>query len=69
MKPTPQKVSRRQFLKRASAVLAPPLIVPASVLGREGAVAPSARINMGFIGLGTQDGGQLGVALRAPWTL
>jgi predicted dehydrogenase len=65
MKPTPQKVTRRQFLKRAGAVLATPFIVPASVLGRAGAVAPSARINMGFIGLGTQGGGHL---VGGAWT-
>ncbi len=49
-------VSRRRFLKRAAAastsVLAAPLFVPASVLGRDGNVAPSERIVMGCIGTG-----------------
>ena len=48
-------LSRRWFLKRsaaASAILAAPTIVPASVLGADGAVAPSNRITIGFIGTG-----------------
>ena len=50
-------MKRRDFLKRsglAAAGLAAPLIVPASALGRAGAVAPSDRIVMGCIGLGGQ---------------
>lgn len=48
-------LSRRWFLKRtaaASAILAAPTIVPASVFGADGAVAPSNRITVGFIGTG-----------------
>lgn len=48
-------VSRRQFLKRAAVAggaVALPWIVPASALGRDGAVAPSERIVMGGIGIG-----------------
>ncbi|MCX6908109.1 MAG: Gfo/Idh/MocA family oxidoreductase [Verrucomicrobia bacterium] len=52
-------ISRRQFLRRASAVLAAPFIVPMSVLGRGGFVPPSERISMGFIGVGGQGGGHL----------
>jgi len=47
--------SRRQFLRRTLATggaLALPYIIPASALGRDGAVAPSARIVMGAIGVG-----------------
>jgi len=44
--------SRRRFLQCAAA----PLIVPASVLGRGGAVAPSERITVGCIGLGNRGG-------------
>ena len=49
------KLTRRQFFKsaaKASALLAAPLIVPASVLGRGGAVPPSERILVGGIGIG-----------------
>jgi predicted dehydrogenase len=58
-------ISRRQFLRRASAVLATPFFVPASALGRGGVAPPSERINMGFIGLGGQGSGHL---LGGAWT-
>lgn len=48
-------MNRRQFLTsavRAGALAALPSIVPASVLGRGGAVAPGDRITMGVIGIG-----------------
>ncbi|MBM4047664.1 MAG: Gfo/Idh/MocA family oxidoreductase [Planctomycetes bacterium] len=49
-------ISRRQFLKGATAVgagvLGFPHVVPASALGADGQVAPSNRVAMGFIGLG-----------------
>jgi predicted dehydrogenase len=59
---------RRDFLCSASAAtaaLAFPAVIPASALGRNGAVAPSERINMGFIGLGGQGTGHL---LGGAWT-
>jgi predicted dehydrogenase len=62
-------ISRRGFLRRSSVVvgaaLAAPGFIPASALGRDGAVAPSERINMGFIGLGGQGSGHL---LGGAWT-
>ena len=63
------RFSRRQFLYRSTLALATaatgPLFLPASALGRGGAVAPSERINMGFIGLGGQGTGHL---LGGAWT-
>ena len=51
-------ITRRAFLHRtiagAGATIAGPLILPARVLGREGKVAPSNRITIGFIGTGRQ---------------
>lgn len=50
-------MKRRDFLKTfasASAAIGLPTIIPASALGKGGAVAPSERITMGSIGLGTQ---------------
>ncbi|MDD2598206.1 MAG: Gfo/Idh/MocA family oxidoreductase [Kiritimatiellae bacterium] len=47
--------SRRTFLKRsvgAGSALALPYFIPASALGKDGAVAPSERIVMGVIGVG-----------------
>src|SRR5512136_1773162 len=62
-------LGRRQFLRQTTtalaAALAAPAIVPASVLGRGGAISPSERITMGFIGVGKQGGGHL---LGGAWT-
>ncbi len=62
-------MSRRSFLRRAGsavgAAVALPTFLPASVLGRSGAVAPSERITMGFIGVGGQGSGHL---LGGAWT-
>lgn len=43
--------SRRSFLKSAAALAAAPMVVPASVFGR---TAPSNRVNLAAIGLGTR---------------
>src|ERR1044071_2514810 len=60
---------RRRFLNRAAtaigSLLTAPVLVPASALGRNGTYAPSERITMGFIGVGTQGGGHL---LGGAWT-
>jgi predicted dehydrogenase len=47
-------VSRRRFLQSLGAAAATPLLVPASVLGGEGTVAPGERITIGMIGTGSQ---------------
>ncbi len=55
-------LNRRQFLKSAAAVggaVAFPFIIPASALGRDGAVAPSERIVAGGIGIGGRGTGDL----------
>lgn len=56
MKIKPKKINRRQFLKQLSVaavgVAGFPSIVPASVLGKSGAIAPSDRIVMAGIGFG-----------------
>jgi len=53
-----KNIGRREFLKKATSITAAavsfPYIVPASALGKEGAVAPSNRITVGCIGLGWQ---------------
>lgn len=62
-------IDRRKFLSRTATALgtalAAPTLIPASALGREGALAPSERINMGFVGLGGQGSGHL---LGGAWT-
>ena len=47
-------LNRRQFLRRTAGAAALPLIVPGSVLGLRGAVAPSNRIVFGAIGIGNR---------------
>ncbi|GMU23438.1 MAG: hypothetical protein AMXMBFR13_35160 [Phycisphaerae bacterium] len=54
-RPAPPALTRRQLLKRtalAGGAVAAPYIVPASVLGLNGAVPPSERIVLGGIGVG-----------------
>jgi hypothetical protein len=55
--------SRRQFLKGAAVaggVIAAPFFIPATALGRNGAVAPSERITVGAIGIGPRGSSDLG---------
>jgi len=46
-------LNRRQFLKGTACTVAAPLIIPASALGRAGRLAPSERIVLGSLGVGT----------------
>ncbi len=61
-------LSRRGFMKKsAAAAIGAPAIIPASALGRGGAVAPSNRITLGFIGTGSHGVGvNLKTFLRLP---
>jgi len=62
------QLNRRQFLHRAaaSAAIAFPAIVPASALGRAGRVAPSERVVLGSIGVGTMGFGDMHAFLGIP---
>ncbi len=64
-----RNVTRREFLKTTAALAGgaavAPVFIPSSALGRNGAVAPSERVTMGFIGVGNQGGGHL---LGGAWT-
>ncbi len=53
-----RNISRRALLKIAAAAF--PVILPSSVLGLDGGVAPSNRIALGFIGIGAMGQGHLG---------
>jgi len=46
-------MKRRSFLKAAALASAAPYLVPSSILGRDGNVAPSERVTMGLIGCGS----------------
>src|SRR6266705_3295527 len=48
------KLTRRHFIALTGMAAAAPTIIPASALGRGGAVAPSNRITMGVVGWGMQ---------------
>ena len=64
-----KKLTRRRLLKRgamAAGAAALPWYIPASALGRGGAVAPSERIVMGGIGLGGRGFYDLGYMLTQP---
>ncbi len=64
-------MNRRQFIERmgwAAGAASLPMILPASALGRGGKVAPSDRIVMGFIGLGSMGFANLGDFLRKDGT-
>ncbi|HOB98791.1 MAG TPA: Gfo/Idh/MocA family oxidoreductase [Verrucomicrobiota bacterium] len=67
---TRRGLTRRQFLARGAAgaagAAALPFLIPASVLGRDGAVAPSDRIVMGGIGMGGRGAYDLSVLLGMP---
>jgi len=58
-----QPITRRSFLKKtavtAGSALALPVIIPASARGADGTVAPSNRIVMGAIGVGSMGQGDL----------
>ncbi len=57
-------MNRRQFLKSAACVVGAPLTVPASALGHAGRIAPSERIVMGSIGVGTMGFGDMNAQCR-----
>lgn len=52
-----KKINRREFLKRSSrfalGAAALPAIIPSTVLGKDGGIAPSERITIGCIGVGS----------------
>jgi len=68
MKPT-GRIVRRDFLKGTAVGLAAataPMVIPSTVLGKDGAVAPSERIVLGAIGIGPRGRYVLGAMLNEP---
>jgi predicted dehydrogenase len=62
-------MNRRQFIQRvglAAGIAGLPTILPSSVLGRGGATAPSDRVVMGFVGLGSMGFANLHGFIRQP---
>jgi predicted dehydrogenase len=63
------RLNRRDFLRttlQAGALLSAPLVVPGSVLGKDGAVPPSERITLGGIGIGSRGSYVLGCFMEEP---
>jgi hypothetical protein len=63
------ELSRRRFLRtalKAGAILAAPQLVPSTLLGADGAVAPSEKIVLGAIGIGNRGSYVLGCFLEEP---
>ena len=60
-------MTRRGFVQNAAALVVP-AFVPSTVFGRMGRPAPSDRITLGFIGMGTQMRGHLRRSLKNPAT-
>ncbi len=62
--------SRRDFITKscaaAGAALAMPYIIPSSALGKDGVVAPSERITLGAIGIGSRGTHVLRAMLQQP---
>ena len=58
--------SRRQFLRHSAGVLAFPLIVPGSALGKNGAAAASERITVGVLGTGNRGTDDMKGMMRSP---
>ncbi len=60
-------VSRRAMLKRTAAFgVAAPMVIPSSVLGKDGATAPSNRITIGSIGVGMMGKGHFRLLANNP---
>jgi len=65
-----QPITRRSFLKKttglAAGAIAFPCVVPSSALGKAGTIAPSNRIVMGAIGVGSMGTGDMHTFLNKP---
>ncbi len=60
----PRRITRRSFLTGAAAAAAAPYVVTSTALGAPGVDPASERITMGFIGVGGQGGGHVGMSGR-----
>ena len=60
------RLTRRRFLAASGMAVAAPTLIPASALGKNGAVAPSNRIVLGAIGIGPRGRYVLGCMLNEP---
>jgi predicted dehydrogenase len=61
-----QKLTRREAIRTLAAAAGFPTIIPASALGKDGVVAPSERISLGCIGVGSMGSGHVQGFLNHP---
>jgi len=61
--PGPKGVTRRKFLALTTATAAAPYFIPAASLGSDGRAAPSDRIGVAIVGVGSRGGGHLNTML------
>jgi len=61
-----RRITRRTFLKGATALAVAPYVAAPSSLGADGATAPSNRITLGFIGVGMMGWGHVRCCLSYP---
>lgn len=67
MSPTQRsKVNRREFFRVATAAAVGPMIVPRHVIARSQTIAPSDRITLAHIGVGSMGGGHVRGFLKMP---
>ena len=64
--PSTSALTRRTFLKHSLAVGLAPMVVPGRVLGLDGGVAPSNRIVMAGLGIGSRGGSDLATMIHEP---
>jgi len=57
---TNRKLNRRGFLAAAATAAVAPMVVPGSVLGKDGGVAPNEQINLALIGIGNRANDHIG---------
>ncbi len=63
------RLTRREMIRQAAAgvgAMAIPMVIPASVLGKDGATAPSNRIAVGSIGVGMMGRGHFSIIAKYP---
>ena len=61
-----QKLTRREAIRTLAAAAGFPTIIPSSALGKDGVVAPSERISLGCIGVGSMGSGHVQGFLNHP---
>jgi len=62
-------MKRREFIAKSALAAGTITVIPGNVLGRPGYIAPSDRVNLGFLGVGKQSLGLLRSLMSCPETM